>query len=136
MRLRVVCGLEVTIAIFCPTSRFTSVDFPTFGRPIMATNPDRKLFFAFSFFAIGVCRAVYGNLAFGGNSLHLLADSDPQHLSLVGFHHFKAMPFQLDLVSGRRYLAGDMAQQTGQRGYRLIGLLAKMHAEKFLDGVD
>src|SRR5271170_1398473 len=41
MRLRVVCGFEVTIATFCPTRRFNSVDFPAFGRPTMATNPDR-----------------------------------------------------------------------------------------------
>src|SRR6267378_929673 len=52
MRLRVVCGLEVTIATFCPTSRFTSVDFPAFGRPIIATNPALNPFFASaSFFA-------------------------------------------------------------------------------------
>ena len=45
MRFRVVCGFEVTIATFCPTRRFSSVDFPAFGRPTIATNPDRKLFF-------------------------------------------------------------------------------------------
>src|SRR5271167_804629 len=42
MRLRVVCGFEVTIATFCPTNRFSSVDFPAFGRPMMATNPARR----------------------------------------------------------------------------------------------
>src|SRR5713101_6061794 len=42
MRLRVVCGLEVTIATFCPTRRFTSVDLPAFGRPSTATNPALK----------------------------------------------------------------------------------------------
>src|SRR6266853_5072516 len=41
MRLRVVCGFEVTMAIFCPTSRFTSVLLPAFGRPTIATNPAR-----------------------------------------------------------------------------------------------
>src|SRR5258705_11356851 len=40
MRFRVVCGFDVTMAIFCPTSRFTKVDFPAFGRPTIATNPD------------------------------------------------------------------------------------------------
>src|SRR6266478_1579763 len=40
MRFRVVCGFDVTMAIFCPTKRFTSVDFPAFGRPTIATNPD------------------------------------------------------------------------------------------------
>src|SRR5271168_2249103 len=42
MRLRVVCGLEVTMATFCPTNRLISVDLPAFGRPIMATNPERN----------------------------------------------------------------------------------------------
>src|SRR5215467_4250588 len=51
MRLRVVCGLEVTMATFWPTRRFSSVDFPAFGRPTMATNPDRGSdFLAFFFF--------------------------------------------------------------------------------------
>ena len=33
MRVRVVCGFADTIATFVPTSRFVSVDFPTFGLP-------------------------------------------------------------------------------------------------------
>src|SRR5205814_5696207 len=37
---RVVCGLSVTIETFSPTTRFRSVDFPEFGRPIIETNPD------------------------------------------------------------------------------------------------
>src|SRR5450631_887741 len=39
MRLRVVCGLGVTIASFSPTIRLSSVDLPTLGRPRMATVP-------------------------------------------------------------------------------------------------
>ncbi len=39
---RVVCGLSDTIAIFRPTSAFTSVDLPTFGRPTTATIPERN----------------------------------------------------------------------------------------------
>src|SRR5258708_12047134 len=46
MRLRVVCGFEVTMAIFCPTRRFTRVDLPAFGRPTIATNPDRNACFS------------------------------------------------------------------------------------------
>src|SRR5260370_26619806 len=42
MRLRVVCGLEVTMAIFCPTRRFSRVDLPALGRPMMATKPERN----------------------------------------------------------------------------------------------
>src|SRR5262249_30933356 len=54
MRLRVVCGFGVTIAIFCPTRRFTSVDFPAFGRPRMATNPLRNVLFEFSVLVIAI----------------------------------------------------------------------------------
>src|SRR5579884_4321663 len=41
IRLRVVCGLGVTIASFSPTSWLSSVDLPTFGRPTMAQKPAR-----------------------------------------------------------------------------------------------
>src|SRR5712692_7791699 len=43
MRLRVVCATGDTMATLCPTRAFSSVDFPAFGRPTMATNPDLKL---------------------------------------------------------------------------------------------
>src|SRR5580658_3731985 len=46
MRLRVVCGFDVTIATFCPTKRLMSVDLPAFGRPTIATNPDLCFFFS------------------------------------------------------------------------------------------
>src|SRR3954452_14391112 len=39
MRRRVVCGLSETIATLPPQSAFTSVDFPTLGRPATATKP-------------------------------------------------------------------------------------------------
>src|SRR5919197_220799 len=42
MRRRVVCGLSETIATLPPQRAFTSVDFPTFGRPATATIPDLK----------------------------------------------------------------------------------------------
>src|SRR6516225_5129960 len=42
IRLRVVCGLRVTIASFSPTSAFNSVDFPVFGLPMIETKPERK----------------------------------------------------------------------------------------------
>ena len=40
MRWRVVCAFEVMIESFSPTSAFISVDFPTFGFPMMFTKPD------------------------------------------------------------------------------------------------
>src|SRR5262249_29718575 len=37
---RVVCGFSVTIDTFSPTRRFSRVDFPEFGRPMMDAKPD------------------------------------------------------------------------------------------------
>jgi hypothetical protein len=42
MRLRVVCGLAVTMATFSPVSALSKVLLPTFGLPRIATNPDFK----------------------------------------------------------------------------------------------
>src|SRR6266568_5510412 len=39
MRVRVVCGRGETMATFSPRTRLRSVDFPTLGRPTMATKP-------------------------------------------------------------------------------------------------
>ena len=39
MRLRVVCGVGLTMASFSPTMRLSSVDLPTLGRPTIATVP-------------------------------------------------------------------------------------------------
>src|SRR5436190_2880453 len=41
-RLRVVCGLGLTIASFSPARAFSSVDLPALGRPRMQTYPERK----------------------------------------------------------------------------------------------
>src|ERR687886_777982 len=42
MGLRVVCGRAEVIETFWPTSRLTSVDLPTLGRPTTAIKPLRK----------------------------------------------------------------------------------------------
>src|SRR6202012_1997749 len=42
MRWRVVCALRDVILTFWPTNAFISVDLPTFGRPTIATMPQRK----------------------------------------------------------------------------------------------
>jgi hypothetical protein len=41
MRARVVCGLRDVMLSLQPTSRLSSVDLPTFGRPTIATRPAR-----------------------------------------------------------------------------------------------
>src|ERR1043166_7849952 len=43
MEVRVVCGLSATMATFCPTSALSRVDLPALGRPMMETNPERKV---------------------------------------------------------------------------------------------
>ena len=45
MRFLVVCGLFDVIAIFCPIRWFINVDFPTFGLPMIVTNPDLNFSF-------------------------------------------------------------------------------------------
>src|SRR6187399_3181359 len=42
-RWRVVCGREVTMESFSPTSAFSSVDLPTLGRPTSAAKPARNV---------------------------------------------------------------------------------------------
>src|SRR5260370_17527074 len=42
MRWRVVCALRDVMLTFWPTSAFIKVDLPTFGRPTIATMPQRK----------------------------------------------------------------------------------------------
>src|SRR5882724_3204008 len=121
MRLRVVCGFDVTMAIFCPTSRFTSVDFPALGRPTTATNPERNSFFSgtssfatdhssLRWFATSVAELlpwflIPRTLSIRRDGLHLFANAHAQHFSLVGFQHFKAMIREIDFVAGRRHFA-------------------------------
>jgi len=40
--VRVVLGWWEVIAILLPTNALIKVDLPTFGRPTMATKPERK----------------------------------------------------------------------------------------------
>src|SRR6516164_3333154 len=42
MIARVVCTLGLTIVTLLPTSALTSVDLPTLGAPMIATNPQRR----------------------------------------------------------------------------------------------
>ena len=41
IRWRVVCAFAEVMLTFWPTSAFSSVDLPTFGRPTIATRPQR-----------------------------------------------------------------------------------------------
>src|ERR1700722_19168574 len=52
-RNRVVCALGVTIDSLAPHSRFSSVDFPAFGAPTIATKPQREVIWAGAFASAG-----------------------------------------------------------------------------------
>src|SRR5262249_31956295 len=133
MRLRVVWGFEVTIAIFCPTSRFTSVDFPAFGRPTMATNPAR--YPRFSFLSFTLCSLTLSSTRAhcgAGKLLHLHA----QHLPLVGFQHLKPVSLKVKLVARRRHLSAYVAQQAGNRRHGFIGGFSEVHSQHLLNVLD
>src|SRR3990172_12642358 len=49
-RLRVVCGLGLTMATFSPRIWFSNVDLPTLGRPTIAMVPERNGSGCFSLF--------------------------------------------------------------------------------------
>src|SRR5215470_11923205 len=134
MRLRVVCGLEATMATFWPTRRFSSVDFPALGRPTTAAKPARwaggRCCCAVSFMAAGT-----GSAGVDGGARELL-HFDAQHLALVGFQHLEAEPFQVEALAWRRHLAPHMAQQAGDGGHGLVRALAEVHAQHLLHVVD
>src|ERR1700682_2926311 len=58
MRWRVVCALRDVMLTFWPTSAFISVDLPTFGRPTIATMPQRKPV-EVEAFIVGCCKWLF-----------------------------------------------------------------------------
>src|SRR5271157_4014142 len=97
MRLRVVCGLRVTMASFSPTSAFNRVDLPALGRPIMETNPER-------------------NAISGLDLLRRKADPDTVHPALGGFKHFEAQSVLVKNFARLGNVPGEFAYQPGNRG--------------------
>src|ERR1700757_830062 len=87
---RVVCGLSVTIETFSPTTRFRSVDFPEFGRPIMETNPDLLMRFP-----------------------RQRLDSKTLHPAPVGIENFNLNSAMLDLLSRGRQPAKQLDHSAG-----------------------
>src|SRR6478672_3696915 len=123
---RVVCGLSDTIATFWPTSTFTSVDLPTFGRPTTATIPLRK------------GRRSSGASAIVGDVVVDDLDrnpadhdgGDPATLHLGG-SELEAL--KILLVAGRRDLAEDVEYETADRVPFLVG---ELHVEHLVHVVD
>ena len=83
MRVRVVCGLSLITAIFCPMRLLMSVDLPTFGRPTTAMKPD--LCFAFSIVLPFRCHLLRASCRAFRRSLTRHAESR-HHMALLLLH--------------------------------------------------
>src|SRR5271157_4008709 len=81
MRLRVVCGLRVTMASFSPTSALSSMDLPALGRPMMETNPER-------------------NAMSGPDLPRLEADPNTVYTALGGLDHLEAQSVLAENFAG------------------------------------
>src|SRR5271169_2220245 len=98
MRLRVVCGLRVTMASFSPTSAFSSVDLPALGRPMMETNPER-------------------NAMSGGPDLSgLEADPHAAYTAFGGVEHFETQSVFVENLAGFRDVPGEFTYKSGNGG--------------------
>ncbi len=132
MRLRVVCATGDTMATLCPTSAFSNVDLPAFGRPTMATNPDLKLMrrddssrvtaSTHEDFRWDMQRAPLGAHAghchFSGRSRsgffagrrNQQPGPQPKDFSLVGVNNLKAHPSELHYLALNRHVTCDLVQ--------------------------
>src|SRR5262252_9229179 len=100
MRVRVVCGFSVTMAIFSPTSAFRSVLFPALGRPMIETKPERKAI---------LVRSLRGRR--GPRSAH----AHFSYFALRGLQDFKAQAVILNDFTG---LGNTPGQRTHESAYR------------------
>src|SRR5258708_7760494 len=119
MRLRVVWGLGVTMAIFSPTSTLSSVLLPAFGRPMMETNPERNPMSGRHFFRLG--------LRFGAADPHFV---DP---AVGGFEHLKAQAAIFNHFTGFWNTSCQSTHQFANSG-RIVWL--KAHIEQYLQMID
>src|SRR5208283_496986 len=109
IEVRVVCGLSATIATFCPTRALSSVDFPTLGRPINETNPDRN----------------------GSLMRHRLGFTDANllHAPLIGGQYLHANAVAVHQLAGLRHPPQPLADQAAHGG-RFDVLLAVERIEQ------
>src|SRR5579872_6074628 len=92
MRVRVVCGLAVTIATFSPMRALINVDLPAFGRPMMETNPERMVISAYR------CFRQPGN-------------AQPVHAAVSGGQNLEAEAITLDHFPLLRDSPGGLADE-------------------------
>src|SRR6185437_10292198 len=131
MRVRVVCGLCVTIASFCPNSAFSSVLLPAFGLPTIDTNPVRS---AIPLFSHLQSLLVLLRLA------RTHRDPHPLYFSVGRLQHFHPQRPILHHLARQRYMPGDLADQPAHRScvvsrqqlrqslLRRLRLFPKLHA--------
>src|SRR5580692_912682 len=114
MRVRVVCGLAVTMATFSPMSALTSVDLPALGRPMTETNPDRI------FIGTPLC------------CFRQARNAEPVHATVGGRHNLKAQSETFHNFAGLRNAACGLADQAAGGGG--LDIFRKVEvAEKLLD---
>src|SRR5881394_814562 len=117
-RCRVVCGLSVTMLIFSPISAFSSVDLPTFGRPMIATKPQRPVSPSLGLtgqhrqhrrrrFLLGVASA---RSPTGGVRIFLFdrAGDDERLLVIAAAHGLHAVDRQLEAVALEPFLEAGL----------------------------
>src|SRR5215471_13328016 len=116
MRVRVVCGFSVTMAIFSPTNALSNVLLPALGRPIMETKPERKAI---------LCRGLRGL-----RRLPRPAHAHFAHLALCGLQDFKAQAVILNDFTRLRNASSQRTHQPADRG-GVFGI--KMQIEQVLE---
>src|SRR3974390_2672565 len=99
------------MASFSPTSAFSSVDLPAFGRPMMETNPERN--------------AMSG----GPNLPGLETDAHAVHAALGRVQDFEAKSVLVENLAGFRNVPGEFTHQPGD-GCRLF--VIRSQAEQLL----
>src|SRR4051812_43665185 len=118
--VRVVCGLSVTIAMRAPMRVFSRVDFPAFGRPMIDTNPDLKLFFSVS---IGRrLRFRYTNLIYP--KLVSTQNLDSDSVALYAFAGLGDVPHPLGYKSPYRCGLGVFRRSEAQQFPEMIHVKA------------
>src|SRR5215472_17601967 len=96
------------MASLLPTSAFSRVDFPAFGRPRMETNPET--------WRSGIDRVL------GARQPH------PVDAPFVRVHHFEPDAFALYRLSGPRHAPEPLSHQAADRGG--LGVLLRFEGEQ------
>ena len=100
--VRVVCGLELTIASFSPTKAFKSVDLPALGSPMMDAVPARN--------------AKRLGIQFFFKLLFHAGDTDAVYTSVVGGQYFQSDAVAFSTFAHARDAAEPFGDETADGG--------------------